>query len=70
MWHIDVLKTPPSTVDIVLIRDETNEFSPHRRPSIQVQRLGENIMEMVEQAQVPNQATSEPLRLSRVVVPL
>ena len=25
VWHINVLKTPPSTVDIGLIRDEANE---------------------------------------------
>ena len=24
VWHIDVLKTPPGTVDIGLIRDEAN----------------------------------------------
>ena len=32
VWHIDVIKTSPSTVDIGLIRDEANELSPHRGP--------------------------------------
>lgn len=32
MWHINVLKTPPSTVDIRLIRNEANELAPYRGP--------------------------------------
>ena len=32
IWHVDQLKTPLSTVDIDLIRDEANELAPHRGP--------------------------------------
>ena len=32
IWHVDQLKTPQGTVDVGLIRDETNEFAPRRGP--------------------------------------
>ena len=32
IWHIYQLKTPLSTVDIGLIRDEANELAPRRGP--------------------------------------
>ena len=32
IWHVDQLKTPQGTVDVVLIRDEANEFAPRRGP--------------------------------------
>ena len=60
VWHIDVLKTPSSTVDIGLIRDEANELAPRRGPHSEVLLLGDNLEAMVEQAQTANPATSEP----------
>ena len=32
VWHVDQLKTPLGTVDVVLIRDEANELAPRRGP--------------------------------------
>ena len=43
MWHIDVLKTPSSTVDIGFIRNVGNELDPNRGLRIEVQPLGENL---------------------------
>ena len=36
IWHVDQLKTPQGTVDVVLIRDEANELAPRRghRPEL------------------------------------
>ena len=50
MWHIDVIKTPPDTVDIGLIRDESNELSPYRGPHPEVQPLTEILAATVDQA--------------------
>ncbi|TMW96937.1 hypothetical protein EJD97_006518 [Solanum chilense] len=40
IWHIDQLKTPLGTVDISLIKDETNELSPCRGPRQELPPLG------------------------------
>ena len=60
MWHIDVIKTPPRTVDIRLIWDEANQLAPYRGPCPKVQPLSENLATMVEHAKAANLATSEP----------
>ena len=36
VWHIDVIKTLPDTMDIFLIRDEDNELYPHGDPHLKV----------------------------------
>lgn len=59
IWHIDVLRTPTRTVDIGLIRDEANEAAPNRGLRVEVQLLGENLADTVEQAQGSNQFKSE-----------
>ena len=51
VWHIDLLKTPPGTVDIGLICDEGNDLVPNRGPGPEVQPLGENLAATVEQSQ-------------------
>ena len=66
VWHIDVIKTLPSTVDIGLIHDEANELAPHRRPRTEVQPLGENLAATVEQAQEANPTTSKNIDTSSV----
>ena len=43
IWHVDQLKTPLGTVDIGLIRDEANEFSPCRGPRPELPPLGDNL---------------------------
>ena len=75
VWHIDVINTAPSTVDIGIIWDEANELSPTRGPRPEVQPLGENLADTIEQAQAANPATSKktdttPLSLSRVLASL
>ena len=59
VWHIDVIKTLPDTLDISLIRDEANELAPNIGPYIEVQQLGENQAAMVDQAPMTNPNTSE-----------
>ena len=59
VWHIDVIKTPPDTLDIGLIRDEANELAPHEGPSPEVHPLRENLASMVDPAQAANPATSK-----------
>lgn len=48
MWHNDVINIPPNTAVIGFIRDEANEFTPHRGPSPEVQPLAENLAATVE----------------------
>ena len=60
MWNINVLKTLYVILDIDLIQDEANEFSPHRWPHSEVQPLRENLVAKVKQAQAANPPTSKP----------
>ena len=66
IWHIDVLHTSTRTVDIRLIRNEANEAAPHRVPRVDVQLLGENLADTVEQAQGDYHATLEPRKTTPV----
>ncbi|TMX03847.1 hypothetical protein EJD97_013573 [Solanum chilense] len=61
-----MIKTPPGTIDIGLIRDEANELAPHRGPRVDVPLLGENLADTVEQAQAASQATFEPTNTTTV----
>lgn len=49
IWQIDVLYTPTGSVDISIIRDDANEAAPRRGTRIDVQTLGENLADTVEQ---------------------
>lgn len=49
IYHCDVLRTPPGIVDIGLIRDEANVVAPWRKPKVNLQWLGENLVDTVEQ---------------------
>ena len=59
VWHIDVIKIPLGTMDIVLILDEANELTPHRGPHLQVQPLYETLAATIEQAQSANISTTD-----------
>lgn len=61
MWHIDVIKATPDTVDIVFMRYEANELAPHRQPRPEVKPVGENLEATVEQAQQTNPATYDQI---------
>ena len=56
IWHVDQLKTPLGTVDIGLIRDEANEFAPHRGTRLELPPLGDNLANTVAQARTAMQA--------------
>ena len=58
IWHLDQLKTPLGTVDIGLIRDEANEFAPHRGTRLELPPLGDNLDETVAQTHTATQAAS------------
>ena len=58
IWHVDQLKTPLGTVDIGLIRDEANEFAPHRGTRLELPPLGDNLADTVAQARTATQAAS------------
>ena len=58
IWHVDQLKTPLDTVDIGLIRDESNEFAPHRRPRTELPPLCDNLADTVAQSRTATQAVS------------
>lgn len=60
IWHTDILHTSNGTVDIGIIRDESNEVEPNREPRVDVQSLGENLAYTVEQAQRDDHAASKP----------
>ena len=47
IWHVDHLKTPLCTIDIGLIREEANEFAPHRGPRPELPPLGDNLADTV-----------------------
>ena len=48
-WHIDVLMTLTRTIDIGHIRDEDNKATPNIGLRVEVQLLGENLADKVEQ---------------------
>ena len=58
IWHIDQLKTPQDTIDIGLIRDETNELAPRREPRPEFPLLGENLADTVAQDRTATHAAS------------
>lgn len=49
IWDIEILNTPIGIVYIGVIRDEENTVAPHKRPRVEVQLLGENLADTVEQ---------------------
>ena len=65
IWHIDQLKTPPSTIDIGLIRDEANELDPRRRPRLELPPLSDNL-DTVAQARTAMQSASETTKTTWV----
>ncbi len=58
IWHIDQLKTSLGIVDICLIRDEANELAPRRGPHPELPPLVDNLADMVAQARMATQASS------------
>ena len=60
IWHIDQLKSPLGSIDIVIIRDEANDLSPRRRPRQELPLLSENMADIVAHARTATQATSAP----------
>ncbi|TMW99023.1 hypothetical protein EJD97_003176, partial [Solanum chilense] len=58
IWHIDQLKTPLGTVDIVLIRDKANELAPCRRPCQELPPLCDNMANTVAHALTAMQVAS------------
>lgn len=50
LWHFDVLPTPNMTVDIDLIRDETNMAVPEQGPKVDLQPVSENLVDTLELA--------------------
>ena len=49
IWHVDQLKTPLGTVDIVLITDDANEFASSRGPRTELPLLCDNLANTVAQ---------------------
>ena len=47
IWNVDQLKTPLGTVEIGLIRDETNELAPRRGPRPELPPFGDNLADTV-----------------------
>ena len=47
------------TVGIDLIRDEANEFAPHRRPGQELSPLGENLADMIAHVSMATQDAFE-----------
>ena len=58
IWHIDQLKTPQGTVDIVLIRNEANELAPRRGTRPKLPPLADDLVDTVAQARTATQAAS------------
>ena len=59
IWHIDQLKSPLGSIDIVIIRDEANDLYPRRRPRQELPLLSENMADTLAHARTATQATSE-----------
>ena len=58
IWHVYQLKTPLGTVDIGLIRNETNKLALCRGPRLELPPLGDNLVDTVEQDRTSTQAAS------------
>ena len=61
IWHVDQLKTPLSTVDVGLIRDEANELAPHRGPHLELPPLSDDLADTVAHARMAMQDASETI---------
>ena len=59
IWHVDQLKTPQGTVDVGLIRDESNELDPRREPRPELPPLADDLAYTVAQARTATQASTE-----------
>ena len=59
IWHVDQLKTSQGTVDVVLIRDEANEFAPRRGPRPELPPLDDDLVDTVAQARTATQASTD-----------
>ena len=59
IWHIDQLNTPLGTVDIGLIKDDSNELVSRRGPRLELPSLGENLADTVAHARTATKANSE-----------
>ena len=58
IWHVDQLKTPQGTVDVGLIKDESNELAPHGGPRPKLPPLADDLADMVAQTRTATQAAS------------
>ena len=58
IWHIDQLKTLLGTVEIGLIKDESNDLALRRGPCPELRPLGDNLADMVAKARMATQAAS------------
>ena len=66
VWHIDQLKTYLGTIDINLIRDESNELDPRIGPHAESTPLGDNKDDTVAQARTATHAASETTNITLV----
>ena len=60
IWLRDVLHTFTGIVDIDVIRDDANVAAPRRGPRFDMQPLGENLADMIEQPKGADHTTSKP----------
>lgn len=59
IWHIDVLQSLTWTMNISLIGDEAHDMAPLGGPRVEVHPLGENLSDIIEQAQGTDRAKLE-----------
>ena len=58
IWNVNQLKTSLGTVDISLIRDKVNEFSPRREPHPELPLFGDKLADMVAQDRTATHSAS------------
>ena len=68
--HRDFHRTLTEAMDITLIMDKANDTAPRRGPRVDVQSLGENLADTVEQAQGTDHATSKIIDTTLAGLPL
>ena len=61
IWKYDTISSPVGTVDIGLIKDDSNVEALRRGPKVEMHPLSEKLVYTVEFAPGADPATSEPI---------
>ena len=68
IWHVDQLKTPQGTIDVVLIRDDANELAPRRGHRPELPPLADDLADTVAQDRTATQVSTDTTPIESISV--